>query len=39
MYVEGLLWEFSDEEESEQIDDSLDALSNQGFAVQSVTTE
>lgn len=35
-YVEGLLWEFANEQENEQVDGTLDNLEGQGFAVGSI---
>ena len=33
MYVDGLLWEFADTEETEYVDGTADNLRDQGFTV------
>lgn len=35
LYVEGLLWEFADQDETEQLDGSQESLAGQGFTVNS----
>lgn len=37
LYVEGLLWEFAEQDESEEVDGSLDSLGDLGFSVDSHT--
>ena len=37
MYVEGLLWEFADQDETEQLDGSPESLASQGFTVGTAT--
>lgn len=36
LYIEGLRWEFTDEEDVETLDGSLDSLQGQGFTTNAI---